>query len=378
MFTATVKIPSGVKSVTINLVTDKQTTPVIQPTSASVAGYYCLWYGDSTPELASLSWDSLTHVILGKAKPSAEINKIKQWFDLDDERGKSRAKKSIEYIKSKGKKCLLMFGGSDDGDGVVIKDLFAAHSKQPEIFAKTIVEYCKNMGFDGVDIDWEPVAKESYEDIVNLCAEIKNQWSECILYFPCQWPNSNYQKAPEFESFLSKLHIYCEKINVMSYAMFSIGGGWNIHHSSATRKSNSAQPTSVEYCIETLVALGIPQTKIGIGIGAFGHAVKGASSPSQSWDGCTFVAGDPSMSYDLIKTKYLNKMSLKTDPVCYSDYLTSENLVGDTWPCNYISYETPRSVAAKSNFCRSKGVNSFIVWTLNQDVNSDLIKAIHI
>lgn len=355
-------IPKNTTEIILKFEKNNETKPEKPKSKTTVMGYWASWLEYLLPA-KDIYFNYLTHLCVGKARPSENINEIeyKNWMTDEKIIG------IVSMCNFNSVKPILMLGGSIDGDGVDSTPRFEKHAKNPVEFAKTIVTFCKKFGFKGVDIDWEPVAESSYFDITKLFEEIRKQWPQCYLTFPCQWPNKNYQNETNFELFIKDIHKLCDKINVMSYAMVNVGGGWNAHHSSAIKKTNvTGNPSSIEYSIEILKKMGVPDSKIGVGIGAFGVPALGVTNPQQSSDKMQIIGGDPEFSFDFIEKNYKNQMVENYDAENGAVYLNSVSPVGIK-PCNYISYETPQSVKEKFEFCKLQNVNSFIIWTLNQD-----------
>lgn len=370
-------VPENTTEITLTFEKQKIEEPVkIEPNPVKkkwVMGYYVFWLKHLMP-VKEIDWGSLTHVCVGKARPAASIEAL----DFSNWMSVSEIAEITSEAKKNNVKSVLMLGGSIDGDGIDPRLNFEIHAKaNPKKFAQTIVTFCKAHKFDGVDIDWEPVIESSYADITALCKEIKSQWPEGLLTFPCGWANKNYQNENNFELFLKEIHPFCDQINSMSYSMFYNAQGWNVHHSSAIYKSNSAlHPSSVEYTIEVMKKLGIPENKIGVGVGAFGFIATGVKAPNQDSTKMTIQAIDLGASYYEIERDYKPLMKSAYDAENGASYLFSESVVKSTKDAQYISYETERSVEEKVKFCATKNVHGFIVWTINQDPSNVLIKTI--
>jgi GH18 family chitinase len=104
-----------------------------------------------------------------------------------------------------------------------------------------------------------------------------------------------------------------------------------------------------------------------MGIGFFGTCWRGITEPGTPLDDRTVVEeqGDNAMSYANIMNWYYDASAARWDEKAQASYLTFPTPSGPQ-KCNFISYEDPRSVAAKGQWARQQQLGGAIIWTINQ------------
>jgi chitinase len=160
-------------------------------------------------------------------------------------------------------------------------------------FAKSAVTLLKDLGFDGIDIDWEyPSSPREGEDLVALLAACRE---ELDLYAsslpetphftltiaspagPSNFPNLPFEKIDPFLDFW----------NLMSY---DFAGSWdqvsghqaNLYPSTASSQANQL---SVDGAVQHYMSKGVPPAKIVIGMPLYGRAFLDTDGPGSPYHG---------------------------------------------------------------------------------------------
>jgi hypothetical protein len=111
-------------------------------------GYYTTWDNTYTP--ATIPWEAFTHVAYFQALPNWDkVNKTSDGgLNVPNE---TVAKQVIAEGHKRGKKVMFCIGGAGVGDGFKYACANSVRGK----FISNIVQYCKRLGYDGFDTDWE-------------------------------------------------------------------------------------------------------------------------------------------------------------------------------------------------------------------------------
>jgi hypothetical protein len=111
-------------------------------------GYYTTWDNSYTP--ATIPWDAFTHVAYFQALPNWNKNNNTSDGGLNVP-NETVAKQLIAEGHKRGKKVMFCVGGAGVGDGFKYACANSVRGK----FISNIVQYCKRLGYDGFDTDWE-------------------------------------------------------------------------------------------------------------------------------------------------------------------------------------------------------------------------------
>ncbi|KAI6245697.1 Chitinase [Erysiphe necator] len=160
-------------------------------------------------------------------------------------------------------------------------------------FASDVVSFVRDLGFDGVDIDWEYPADDTQAgNFVLLLAELRRQLDKYaetnapgyhfLLTVACSAGPVNYKKLH-----LAKMNEYIDNWNLMAY---DYSGAWdkyvghdaNLYPSSSNKLST---PYNTHEAITDYLNAGIPASKIVLGIPLYGRAFVGTAGLGQSFQG---------------------------------------------------------------------------------------------
>ncbi|PYE55424.1 glycosyl hydrolase family 18 protein [Deinococcus yavapaiensis] len=339
-------------------VTDPVPPPPTPSGNAWVMGYYVGYLRDAYP-LDAVNWTAMTHIVVGRATPNAD-GTINTHFDIDTVNGPIWAKSVVSRAHANNRKAILMLGGAGEYSGFV----GAASDANRAKFIDNLLALVDSYGFDGIDLDWEPIQATDQAPLKALAAGLKAKRPGLILTLPIGWVNSTYPQwnATPYYADIAPLF---DRLNIMSYAMNGVYDGWQSWHSSALSGHSATTPSSVESSVNAYLNVGVPAAKLGVGIGFFGSCYTGVTGPKQSSSIMKLVADDNVMSYTNIMTQYYNANVKLWDDGAKVPYLSSQTGLGPK-ACNFVSYEDPQSIALKGQFAQSKGLGGAIVWNINQ------------
>jgi len=118
-----------------------------------VMGYAVGYERDLLP-LGELNWGALTHVAVGRAVPNPD-GTLNTDFDIGAVSGPAWARSVVRGAHAHGVQAILMLGGAGEETGFA----GAASDAHRAAFVNNILTVVENFGFDGVDLDWEPLTR---------------------------------------------------------------------------------------------------------------------------------------------------------------------------------------------------------------------------
>ena len=328
-----------------------------------VTGYYVGYARDLYP-VNVVDFSAMTHIVIGRVRPRADGTLVTD-FDIDAVEGPRWAKQVVAAAHAAGTKAIVMLGGAGEYDGFV----GAASNANRARFVANLVALANEYGFDGYDIDWEPIEVQDQPNVKKLAQDLRAAAPGKLLTIPIGWINNNFPE--QAEPWYAEIAPLFDQINIMSYGMASGFWGWNTWHSSAIYGETGMTPTSIDSTVRHWLRVGVPAAKLGIGIGFYGSCWRGVTQPYQSTEGVDTgglpINGndDNDMSYTNIMTLYYNASAKRWHEAAKAPYLSSSTRLGPQ-RCNFISYEDPQSIAEKAVYVKQNGLGGTIVWTINQ------------
>ncbi len=329
-----------------------------------VSGFWVGWQSDEYPP-AAIDFSALTHIVVFAVRPRND-GTLDTTLDHDETSGPRLAREVAARAHAAGRKALLCVGGADSaGQFAAVSRPKGRHS-----FAKTLLDTVDEWGFDGLDIDWEPITPESYELVIGLFFELRAQRPGMTIATDIGFFNANSTLNSRDRSFFRQLSKMVDQLNIMTYGMAdgpSAGWtGWASWHSSALYGEGEDHPSSVSSSVERLLEMGIPAPRIGIGIGFYGIGWSPpVTAPLQRPHESHVVLGDNDLGYRTIMRKYYEDSAYRFDAVARVPYLSFDRAAGEVG-LTYISYEDKRSIAEKGAYVRQKNLGGVIIWHLNE------------
>ncbi|WP_156040995.1 glycoside hydrolase family 18 protein [Chondromyces apiculatus] len=322
-----------------------------------VSGYYVGYQQDLYPP-SEIAWSGLTHLMIGRVVPRAD-GSLDTSLDLGPDAGPDLARNLVQLAHEHGKAAVVMLGGAGEHEAWVS----AASAANRATFVQNLLQLRADFGFDGFDLDWEPIEVADQADFRALAEALRDAAPDAVLTLPVGWVNAN---APEVEAFYGEIAPLFDQINVMSYSMAGPWDGWESWHSSALTGHGPTTPSSVESSIDGYLSAGVPAAKLGVGIGFYGSCWSApVTAPGMAVDGATIVADDNVMSFTRIMDNYYAPERRLWDETARAPYLSYPSPQG-AQGCTFISYEDEASILEKGEFVRGRGLGGAIVWTINE------------
>jgi chitinase len=334
-------------------------------------GYYASWDPAQYP-ISEIEWSGLTHIAMAFYLPNQDGSMTLAGGNPQ------LATDLIAAAHTNGVKAIASIGGADSQSGFQK----ATASGTVATFAANLVSLLTSTGYDGIDIDWEPMDKTDEPAVIDIANRIRKAKPGALMTIPIGAINVNL--GADLTGFPAIAAAY-DQLNIMSYGQAGAWSGWKSWHSSALYQTDSATPTSIDSTVKLYLAAGVPAAKLGIGIGFYGLCYSSpVTGPDQALNGSTLVASDGTISYANIMTKYYSASARQWDSLARVPYLSFTSPHAPDG-CTYISYDDEQSIAEKGAYVKAKGLGGVIQWELNEGYlasaaagqRNPLLKAIH-
>ncbi|MER6472977.1 glycoside hydrolase family 18 protein [Streptomyces collinus] len=277
--------------------------------------------------------------------------------------------------KHPGLKVLWSFGGWTWSAG------FGEAAKNPAAFARSCYDLVKNPKwagvFDGIDIDWEyPNAcgntcdASGREAFRNVMAALRSKFGSGNLVTAAITADATAGGKIDAANYAGAAP-YVDWYNPMTYDYF---GAWDAAGPTAPHSplnSYTGIPKANFYTSATIAklkGLGIPASKLLLGIGFYGRGWTGVTQAAPGGTATGPAAGTYEQGID--DYKVLRTKCPATGTVAGTAYAKCGS---DWW-----SYDTPATIGTKMTYKNQQGLGGTFVWELSGDTaNGELIKAIN-
>lgn len=320
-------------------------------------GYYPGYQqGDMAP--AEVPFDRMTHLAIGAVLPQGD-GSLDTSFYLDPTSGPALADDLISRAHAAGRKAMLMVGGAGAYNGFVS----AASAAHRATFVSNLVTFAQAHGFDGLDLDWEPLPSGDPADFDALAKALRVAWPSVVLTVPVGPINTNVETV---DAQWGPISASFDQINVMTYSMAGAYVGWQSWHHSPLDGASPTTPTSIKTSVDAWLGAGVPASKLGIGAGFYGLCYTSPiTGPKQDLGTATASGDDNSLAYRELLASYITPQARQWDSTAQVPYLSFSAPTGPG-ACTYLSYTDEQSLAAQADYVKSKGLGGVIVWTINE------------
>jgi chitinase len=329
------------------------------------SAYYAGWMQDRLPA-EQVDFTAMTHVIHFAVVPRADGT-------LDSDTNAVSPSNSADLLArahTTGAKVLIGVGGENSAVGF----RGATSDANRPYFITNLVNFVRSRGYDGVDLDWEPLEATDIRQYTKLVVDLRG----ALDAFPRR-PLLTTAAVSQPELF-AMLQSDFDQINLMTYAFSGPWPGWLTWYNAPIYDGGHRFPStglpvpSADGMVDDFLSHGVVAGKLGIGIcfygcvwsGGRGTSTGGAALSWQSW------ARPPTMTtvaYAEIMSRYYQPQRYFWDTNAQSAYL-SINLLGSAND-KFISYDDPTTCRAKVAYARHKGLGGVIIWELGGGYRSD-------
>lgn len=325
------------------------------PSERWIMPYYTAYEQDSLP-VEKIDFSLMTHIAIARIVPNADGSID---TSMDGHESSGVLAKLTKAAHEADKKVIVMVGGAGAVDGWV----GATQAGNIGRFVEALVAFAHVNHVDGLDLDWEPIKKETEPVLLDVAKRIRAVDPKLLLTFPAEWAHG-FQ--PETIRALAERF---DRVNIMSYEMAGPWGGiggWDVWHSGALYGHTDKTPSSVDFSVAQFLKSEFPREKLGIGIGAYGQCwAGGAARPHGSIEGLHIESNDHKMPYRRVSEEFVPKGKREWDAEARVPFLTFDTPTGAEG-CRMMSYEDPESAREKGAYLASRQLGGAIMWTLSQ------------
>jgi chitinase len=317
---------------------------------------YYAGYNASKLPVSEVDWRALTHLAVAFYVPDG-AGGLDESLGSSAGGGPALGHALVTAAHANGKKAIASIGGAGK------HDVFAASASDANraAFVASVAALVGSYGYDGVDLDWEPIQAAESGPIAALAQDLKNALpAGALITLPIAQVNAN--RPPDL-SYLATLAPLFDRINVMSYGMSGAYSGWKSWHSSPLHWNGVHEtPAGIDVTVDAALAAGVPAGELGIGAGFYGLCYTApVNGPVQALAGSTIK----DVVYEQIVTGYLLPGARAWDDGAKVPYLSFASPQGPD-ACTFLTYEDEQSLGEKAAYAKGKGLGAIIVWQMNQ------------
>ena len=260
----------------------------------------------------------------------------------------------------------------------------AATPQSRDAFVTSCVDFMKQYGFDGIDVDWEyPVSGGLYPGVAAdkpnytaLLADFRQaldaeERADGRDYYLTIAAPAGPTTIPNLEA--DKMGSALDWMNLMSY---DFHGSWDpiTGHNApmSVGPKDTATGFSVSDAVDAYLATGFPANKLVLGVPFYGRGWEGVSAtdaglyqPARGASVGTWEKGV--FDYHDIVANYLPTMTRYWDEAAQVPYLY------DPARGLWITYDDPQSMKAKTDFIKERGLGGAMFWELSNDRTYQLL-----
>lgn len=321
-----------------------------------VTGYYPGWVRGTLPPSA-IDYAALTHLVDFSLHPRADGT-------LEDTHQiLPSSATTIAAAHAGGVKVLMCLGGANTVAGF----RGATTSANLATFVDNIVNVVTARGYDGVDLDWEPLVSSDRPQYVALVNALQARLAAL---------NPRRQLTAAVDSWaantMSLVANRFDQINVMTYDMAGTGSDWvswfnsPLSNGGALRPSGAPLPAA-DLSVQSFRNAGLPAARLGIGIAFYGNlwsggagtTTGGVSAPRQRWT--TAPAVSP-IDYRAIMSTWYQPGLVHHDPDTGAAWLGLDRAgaVDD----RFLTWDDESTIALKLAWTKTNRLGGVIIWQL--------------
>ena len=324
-----------------------------------ITGYYPQ-YEASTMAAAQIDFTTVTHAIHFAVAPKADATLDTTSFGL----APAACGAFVGAVHGAGRKALVCVGGAGSQAGFE----GATTGFNAPYFVTALTSFMRTNGYDGVDIDWEPLDDSDVEAYTNFVGALRAAIGPGKLLTVA---------APAYTegAMFAGVQRNFDQINIMTYDLSGPWPGWVTWFNSPIQDGGYKFPStgrlvpSVDGAVADFEKAGVAGERLGIGAAFYGYAWSGGAGvtqPRQGWN----ASNPPYMTvltYQEIVAGYYQGAHYHWDNGGQAAYLSVTNSPASN--DLFISYDDAKACQSKVSYARNHGLGGIMIWEVSQDYN---------
>jgi chitinase len=334
-------------------------TPVPTVTPASrpwVSAYYLAGDADNGRLPPSkIDFSAFSHLMVAGLSIQADgtINPLKCGIT------QAESKLAVTAAHAAGVKAIVLVGG--DTNGSIVQSALSAEHRAT--LARSLVQFAITYGYDGIDIDFEPIDDTNVPDFEKFIPELR---ANMMAADPRLLLTAAVATEPQM---FARLQVQFDQINIMTYDLSGPWEGFKSWYNASlygagTKTMNAKDPyPSADSMVAQYTAAGVSKSKLGIGLAFYGYVWSRITGPQQDIKNLTEKDVNDSVDYDVIMDTYYQPQRYHWDNQAKAPYLSID--APDPKNRKFISYDDATLCAAKLAYVKQQGLGGVIIWQIS-------------
>ncbi|KAG1736822.1 glycoside hydrolase family 18 protein [Suillus lakei] len=368
-------------------------TPAARSTSPVIGAWYAGWHATEGFPLSSVSWGKYNTLYYSFATPTASVDSL----SLGDSNG-DLLPQFVSEAHANGVAAHVGVGG---WLGSVWFSSSIATAENRTAFVKTVANFAYEYNLDGIQFDWEYPGRQgagcntiSVNDTANFLEFLQEFRQNPV------GANLTLSAAVSLAPFTDASGNPSADVS----GLRSVGPNAPLNDTCA---SSANQQGSAVSAIKAWTAAGMPVNQIVLGVASYGHSFNVAPSVAfksgtkhlaaypafvaskqplgDAWDDTSSVdncgvkqgPGGTFRFWGLIDNGFLTEEGKPADGIYYRyDNCSKTPYVYNETSQVMVSFDNPKSLAAKGKFIKETGLRGFTMWEAAGDYNNMLLHSI--
>lgn len=347
--------------------------------SYKVIAYVAGW-NDFDPE--DIAVEKLTHInyafcnVYDGLAQEGDSAEVRQW---------ARTADSLNYLKLhalKKRNPELKIIGSIGGwtwSGGFHEAVMTDSSRK--LFTQSVLDYMTRHSLDGIDFDWEyPNLMGNYnpygpEDTDNFVAMLKSvrlaldEWEkETGKHYTTSIASGGFDDYIEANK-IGEASKFLDFINIMTY---DFHGGWDSttgHHTNLFSLEEGSM--SADQAVKKHVEAGVPINKLVMGVAFYSREWRKVDVSNGTIIGAPAGSGGSGFAFEALDT-----LIGKYGYIEQWDTVAQAPFIWNADSSAFLTYDNPRSIKAKCEYIKAKGMGGAMFWEYSEDADEKLLDAI--
>jgi chitinase len=247
-------------------------------------------------------------------------------------------------------------------------------------FADSIARLVEEHGLDGIDIDWEyptlpgpgishrPEDRDNFSLMLEAVRErLDAMGREHGRHYLLTIAAADGEAARGLD--LARITPLLDWINLMAYDFH--GDGSTSHHTALDRSRLApADARTTVQAVDEFLGAGVPPRKLNVGVAFYGREFEGVE-PAHDGVHQRYARQAESLPWSTLRG-----MDGRDGYVRHWDAQAQAPYLWNAQARRFVSYDDPRSLAAKAAFVRERGLGGMMYWEHRHDADDELLDAL--